>query len=148
MELTDESFSAESLQVFFKKGYNYQLTRHLVVDTGITGFLIETGYITLFKSGLMVMHAGYAWDGASWFPDFDWIIRGSCAHDGGYQLIRKGHLPMKYRAVFDTLLGKHCDEDGTIKFVANGVTMAVKKFGAAAVAKNSGNPELCTPKIS
>jgi hypothetical protein len=123
------------------------LTRNLVINTGIEGFLIEEDYITLLKSGLMIMHKGYAWDGASHFPDFDWILRGSCGHDGGYQLIRNGLLPMKYRVVFDTLLGKHCVQDGTIRFVAAGVRIAVNKFGAKAVAKNSGNPELCAPQI-
>lgn len=146
MELIDVGSLVESPKVYYKKGYAYQLTRNLVVETGIKGFLLETPYVTLFKSGLMVLHRGYAWDGASSFPDFDWIIRGSCAHDGGYQLIRLGLLPMKYRAVFDTLLGKHCAQDGAIKFVAAGVRIAVERFGARAVAPGSGNPELCSPK--
>jgi len=147
MELIDIGSLMESKQIFFKKGYEYQLTRNLIVDTGITGYLIEDDYITLLKNGLMILHRGYAWDGASCFPDFDWIIRGSCGHDGGYQLIRRGLLPMRYRVVFDALLGKHCVQDGTIKFVAAGVRIAVNRFGARAVAINSGNPELCAPKI-
>jgi hypothetical protein len=137
----------ESEQVFFKKGYKYQLTRQLVVDTGILNYSAGNDYITLFKNGLMVLHRGYAWDGASSFPDFDWIIRGSCGHDGGYQLLREGLLPLKFRVVFDNLLGRHCVQDGSIRWVAKGVTIAVKRYGEKAVLTNSGNPELALPKI-
>ena len=142
------SYSAESEQVFYKEGYHYQLVQPLVIATGITGFHIETDYVTLFRDGLMVLHKGYAWDGASNFPDFSWIMRGSCGHDGGYQLIRLGLLPTKYKVVFDALLGKHCVQDGAFTVVARGVTIAVERFGGAHVGPTSIKPVLCYPKIS
>lgn len=141
------AYKVESEQVFYKEGYQYQLTKDLVVETGITGFSIETDFIVLTPSGLMILLKGYAWDGASSFPDFEWIIRGSCAHDGGYQLIRLGLLPKKYKVVFDTLLGVHCVKDGAISFVASGVTKAVKVFGGNHVGPKSIRPVLCAPKI-
>lgn len=133
-------------QVFYKKGYVYQLSRDLVVDTGLLGYDITTPYIRLLPNGIMVLAKGYAWDGATCFPDFDWIIYGSCAHDAGYQLIRLGLIPKHCKEHFDELLGDNCYRDGAYGFVADGVETAVKKFGGKATQADSERKELCSPK--
>lgn len=133
-------------QVFYKKGYVYQLSRDLVVDTGLKGYDIATPYVRLLPNGIMIMAKGYAWNGASCFPDFEWIIYGSCAHDAGYQLIRLGLLPKSCKEHFDELLGDHCYRDGAFSIVAGAVEAGVKKFGGSSTEPGSEPPELCSPK--
>ena len=96
-------------KVSFKTGdYRYQLTERVFVQTSIgLDEDIITEYVSLLKNGLMILEAGYAWNG----PNFPAIhtersIIASLPHDGGYQLISLGLLPEKYRINLDWLLGE------------------------------------------
>ena len=96
-------------KVSFKTGnYKYQLTERVFVQTSIRlSEDIITPYVSLLKNGLMILEAGYAWNG----PNFPAIhtersIIASLPHDGGYQLISLGLLLEKYRINLDWLLGE------------------------------------------
>src|SRR5690349_1262667 len=96
-------------KVSFKSGnYKYQLTERVFVQTSIRlDEDIITPYVSLLKNGLMILEAGYAWNG----PNFPAIhtkrsIIASLPHDGGYQLIALGLLPEKFRIHLDWLLGE------------------------------------------
>lgn len=38
---------------------------------------------------------GYEWDGATYFPDFKWVLRASLVHDALCQLLKDGHWTIK-----------------------------------------------------
>jgi len=135
-----------SEQVFYKEGYKFQLTRPLVAYTGIyLGEEVKTDYFTMTADGYVILVKGYAWNGASCFPDFDWIIRGSAIHDAGYQALRLGLIPRRYKVVFDSILGINCIEDRAIKIVAKAVHSAVVIFGVNALRASSEPLELAAP---
>lgn len=96
-------------KVNFRTGnYRYQLTERVFVQTSIRPDEdIITEYVSLLKSGLMILEKGYAWNG----PNFPAVhtersIIASLPHDGGYQLIELGLLNMMFRINLDWLLGE------------------------------------------
>lgn len=118
--------------------WKYLLLEEWGYQTNITGFYIETKYVTLYKNGWIVFKAGYAWDGASG-PTWDTLScrRGALVHDGLYQLGRTGKLPYEYKAVADQLLHDLCVKDGMLKFRAWYWKKGVEWFG-----DNSYKPEV------
>ena len=58
----------------------------------LTGYSIFTDYIILDIQGNLVIKKGYAWDGATLFPDLEVVKRGSLVHDALCQLLRSGLL--------------------------------------------------------
>lgn len=90
------------MAVYFREGYKYQLAvrwvHTLTRDLGI----IESANFGVFGCdapsdeapyGRIWAEVHYAWDGASWFPDFNWILEGSLGHDVMCQLIEEGAIP-------------------------------------------------------
>lgn len=89
----------------YKSGYKHQLTDCYSCETGIHGVEAKVpGYLKLWKDGVLWINRGYAWDGASGFPDVKGIMRGSLVHDSIYQLIRMGQLSSIHRRRADALL--------------------------------------------
>lgn len=39
---------------------------------------------------MLAIRDGYAWNGANYFPDFEWVLRASMVHDALCQLLDKG----------------------------------------------------------
>lgn len=60
-----------------------------------------TPYFTLTTRGWLLIRDIYAWDGATKFPDFDWIKTPSCIHDVLHQLIADGVLPESENDLID-----------------------------------------------
>ncbi len=113
-----------------KTHWKYELPNNCVVETGI--FFeeeIKTSYCVLYPDGLFNIYKGYAWNGASG-PTFDTknSMRGSCAHDALYQLMREGLLNIGNRNDADQLLYTLCVEDGMSKLRAGYWYWAVKNF--------------------
>ena len=131
--------------IYYKKGFKYQSTRERRIQTHILGYEIETDYCKLDKSGLLIVFPKYAWDGASKFPDFKWIMLGAFFHDVGYQMIREGVIPRETKMLWDGLLGRCCIDSGAYVWVARSVVKAVGKFGKAAAHPNNRRRELCAP---
>ena len=106
--------------------YKYQLMEDytIVVVLGTHKFTdVFSRFIYLTRTnereGLLGIHKGYAWDGASG-PTWDTKTshRGSLVHDALYQLMRESHLPPGYREYADDLLREILLEDGMNKFRA------------------------------
>ena len=81
-----------------KYKYVLQGNNTLILDDKFAlGCNIETPYILLNKSGLLVIKKGYAWDGLTLFPDFPKALRASLVHDALIQLCDEGHLGNGFR---------------------------------------------------
>lgn len=125
----------------YKAGYKYQLVEDYWVQTPVRWRdVIDTDYIRLMPDGWLLIRKGYAWDGATFFPDFDWIVRGSLIHDALYQLIRERRLPVETKEIADRLLAECCKEDRAWSWQAGMVALGVERFGDFGV-----KPENCRP---
>lgn len=116
----------------YKGGYRYQLQHNYFSHLKITPTKdIITPYVRLYKTGLLIVTAGYAWDGPSG-PTLHTksFMRGSLEHDALYQLMRLGLLPPSYRKAADQRLRQVCLEDGMWPIRAAWVYQAVRTFGA------------------
>lgn len=116
----------------YREGYKYQLAEDYKVKTQVItgGGNIRSDFITLYGDGVIVIKAGYAWDGPSG-PTFDSkdFMRGSLVHDAFYQLIREGLLDPIWRDLADLTLRQFCIEDGMSRFRAWYVFRGVQRFG-------------------
>jgi len=52
----------------------------------------------------LVAHEGCGWDGATWFPDFGWIMQASLGHDILHWLIARGIIPESENDLIDAEL--------------------------------------------
>ncbi len=103
------------------RGWKYELLETEMFDLfGISEDDIETEYINYHRfTGQLYVMRRYAWDGASG-PTWDdkTNMRSSLIHDALYQLIREGHLDIKWRKRADELFREICIADGMNKFRA------------------------------
>lgn len=133
----------------YKAGYKYQLVECYSAQTPVRWRdVIDTDYIRLMPDGWLLIRKGYAWDGATFFPDFDWIVRGSLIHDALYQLIRERRLPVETKEVADYFLAECCKEDQAWNWQAGIVEVGVKRFGDFGVRPENCRPVLIAPRIS
>lgn len=98
----------------YQDGYKYQLAEPYIVQTAIRPTQhIGHDFIILNVDGLLMVNAGYAWDGPSG-PTFDTknFMRGSLVHDALYQLMRHKLLDVGNRKNADNELRRLCREDG------------------------------------
>ena len=132
--------------IYYSSGYKYQIRRDFSVHTEIKGFDVDTGFISLTQEGVLVGKSGYAWDGASG-PTWDTknSMRGSCAHDILYQLIRLGLIPKTYKEYADKLLHDLCTEDGMWSWRADYWRWAVLTFGEDSCKPSAEPPEQVAP---
>jgi hypothetical protein len=129
----------------YKKGFKYQLAKFYRHQVRIYAYDIETEYISLKKTGMLIIKKGYAWDGPSGLTiDTKSSMRGSLVHDALYELLRKSYLPVGfgYRTVADMLLWEICVEDGMWKWRADIWLAAVQNFAGFAASKDSLKPIL------
>ena len=127
-------------KISYRAGYKYQLAEAWSYQTPIKGFDARTNHdnpwCSLSERGLLIVRAGYAWDGPSGptidTPDF---MRGSLAHDALYQLMREGALPQTCREAADKLLRDICREDGMGAIRAWYVYQGVRRYAAYAATK-------------
>ena len=98
----------------YRKGSLYQLVEDIYIETPLTvvnPWVIDTTFISLHPNGIMVIRAGYAWDGASGPTlNTDNSMVPSLFHDAAAQLMRQGLLPQEMlpsvNAHFDYMLKK------------------------------------------
>ena len=76
----------------YKSGYKYVLTETFGINIPLYHQSITTSFIVLDPKGNLVLKEGYAWDGATFFPDLEVVKRGSLVHDALCQLLRLGSL--------------------------------------------------------
>ena len=132
--------------IHYRGGYKYQLTRtyriHLPELRGVNfvGPLFDlspTGYLTVM--------VGYAWDGATAYPDRKTILRGSLVHDVLYQAMRLELLDRAHRREADKILRRICREDGMIWLEAQVVYGAVRAFAGPAAHPDHRRIEMVAP---
>ena len=96
----------------YSKGFLYQLVEDIYIETPLTvvnPWVIDTTFISLHPNGVMIIRAGYAWDGASGPTlNTDNSMVPSLFHDAAAQLMRQGLLPQEMlssvNAHFDYML--------------------------------------------
>ena len=132
--------------IAYRKGYKYQLAEPYKISIPIYNRDVTMPFVTLSRTGLLTIKAGYAWDGPSG-PAIDTLnfMRGSLVHDVLYQMIRLGHLDRGARVIADDLLKKICIQDGMSKARAWWVYWAVKTFAQRASMPSSEPPVLRAP---
>ena len=109
--------------------WKYRLTDKLEMKTSIRGISCKTEYISLWDDGRLILHKGYAWDGATCCPDVPEIMRGSAGHDALYQLISLKAIPSIMRFDADHDLYNWAKQDGMSSVTAEAVLVAVRAFG-------------------
>jgi hypothetical protein len=99
------------------KNYKYELLETYSHDVGILPPEdIITRYVSLLRTGILVVSERYAWDGPSG-PTWDTkdTLRASLVHDALYQLMSMGLIDHRqYRTRADQLLRDIMLEDGRI----------------------------------
>lgn len=134
-------------RIAYREGYHYQLWQLYSVDTGIKPEqMVDTQFISLDTTGRITISAGYAWDGPTWAVDTLNFMRGSLVHDALYQLMRAGLLSAKHRKAADSLLRKHCIEDGMSAIRAWWVYAGVRLGGDAAAHASSERRVVVAPR--
>jgi hypothetical protein len=131
----------------YRGGYKYQLsvTYSLCIDIFPTDD-ISTDFVSLTKTGILIIRNGYAWDGASG-PTVDTksSIRGSLVHDALYQLMRMQLLPQSCRGKADDILFCLCEEDGMWHWRAALWRKMVGRFAEPACRHENDNPLITAP---
>jgi hypothetical protein len=103
----------------YKSGYRYQLQEAYSVQTCVYQHCdITIEYVQLTATGLLTIKEGYAWDGATWCPDFNTVLRGSLVHDALCQLIDLHLLDEKHQQRANEELYKICLQDGMYPWLA------------------------------
>ena len=120
--------------IYIKNGkkWKYRLTKPhgISLPDAFDNLIINCPFL-IVVSGRLFIQKGYAWDGATCWPDFDSIMRGSLVHDALYQLIRLGYIDPIRRKDADKLLRQMCLEDGMMPFHAWLVYTGVRLFARA-----------------
>lgn len=133
--------------IYYKKGYKYQLTRTATLQTTFRPLQdLHTKFITLYKSGLLEIRAGYAWDGPSG-PTFDTpsFMFGSLFHDALYQLVRMGLLPSTGWRKADEVLSSVCLAAGMFKLRVKWIMAGLKLASGRAAHKRNLKKEYEAP---
>lgn len=127
-------------RIYWHPVYKYRLTenhRHVlrtpypplrspIVIAGRDG----VDYVRLDPDGVVTLHAGFCWDGATKAFDTIDFVRGSCIHDALGQPVATGLLPWwPWKGIGDRELYQVLREDGMPAWRAWYVRAAVMKFG-------------------
>lgn len=102
------------MKIHYCEGYKYQLAEPVEIQTTIIGERLIDNYFELRPDGMLLVRAGYAWDGASG-PTFDSksSMRASLVHDVFCQVMRDKRLDFdRWQDTVNALFKAHCIEDG------------------------------------
>lgn len=113
------------------KKYKYELRRHITFGLPIE-FTTTFGnqYLFVLKGGSWVqVRESYAWDGASFFPDFANCLIPSLIHDVLYQLLREGKAGNVTRSIADEIFYRACRRCGVSWITARIMWVGVRLFG-------------------
>jgi len=123
--------------MLYRDGYKYQLAAHEYFQTSFTpATKISVPRITLYPDGVMLVHEGYAWDGASGIVDRKTNLRASCGHDALYQLMRMEVLPYSEWAKADADFCRWLAEAG-----AYALTIKIDRYGLSLFKGKYARPE-------
>jgi len=114
----------------------YQLLDSYYQETPITlEEAVSIDFASLSAEGLLIVKAGYVWDGPSgkilgidFTPDNEYSMRGSLIHDALYEFMRKGKIDTEWRLTADILFKNALIEDGMSTIQARIWFLAVRRF--------------------
>ena len=111
--------------------YKYRLLVDEEISFTWRGYAHDGQYLKMTSNGLLMIKAGYMWDGPSGPTiDTESFMRASLVHDALYQLIREGVLPIKpYRKRADVILATLAKQDGMPFWRRWYVYQSVRWFG-------------------
>lgn len=105
-------------RIFYRKGYKYQLDSDYLVDLSrydraFRGYEAQLKFLEINREGLLLIRAGYAWDGCSG-PTVDdrTNMRAGLVHDALCQLFRWKRLPRALVRSCDETFRAILKEDG------------------------------------
>lgn len=118
----------------YSRGWKYKTGGAYHIETPIIGVPFDIKWCALDRYGILSLREGYAWDGATGWPDFASIIRPSAIHDAFCQAMRLGLVPHSMYRVVNQFFYEECLRSGMWKphalAVLTGVNLA-----------RSGDPE-------
>lgn len=115
----------------YKSGYKYQLESNWKwkLQNDITVFTdYENDYYGITTDGWLHAFKGCAWDGATGFPDFDWIMEASLGHDILHWLIAKGVIPESDNGLIDRELEAIIETRGRPRFLPRWMSRRLMQF--------------------
>lgn len=101
--------------------WKFQLYQDTAIQTNWYGWLVSHPYFDLRPEGLLVVRAGYAWDGASdGLPDTRATLAASLPHDVGAQMQRLGLVshPKRFKLLNDRWYRKMLLRNGAYRWWA------------------------------
>ncbi len=131
----------------YKSGYECQLVKDYIVQVNVKPDEdISFGFITLSRTGELIIKKGYAWDGATFLPDSTTVMRGSVTHDALYQLMREGKLDReRWRNQADIDLKTICMEDRMSPAYAWFIYLGLRWFGKPSTMAHNEPPVIVAP---
>lgn len=102
----------------YTKGIHYRLDKLRMIQTAITGHIVETKWFILRADGMLTAFPGYAWNGSNVVWDTKACMEASMWHDILVEMINAGRIPKSYRAYGDQLYYDVMVKDGMFKPIA------------------------------
>jgi hypothetical protein len=127
-------------QAKYKDGRHWVLDEDAVYETNIIGYRAVTDFVCLNEGGQIFLGKHYATDGITGITGYPWEkliarnwLRNNCwHHDGFYQLMRLGLLPIGLKDEVDKELRRTSIRDGAWVWQADAVYFMVSKYGSVA----------------
>lgn len=141
----------KNTQAKYRSGYKYQLAEEFVAQIDFElGHVHRNGLIITdiedvdefawVADGLIKVRKGYAWDGATCAPDWEWVMIPALVHDTLYQLIRENYLPQDRRRDVDVVFLELMVERKPRSVMPYLFYFAVRWFGKKAAMPKSARP--------
>jgi len=135
------------MTIYYRDGYRYQLAKDFRITTPIKGESLRHDYFELYKSSVLLVKKGYAWDGASG-PTIDTkdSMEPSLVHDVFCQAMRLELLSFnKWQDTVNEFFRDHCKMCGMNSFRAWYWYRAVEFADAGRPDGSDPNPILEAP---
>ncbi len=93
------------MSIVYQKDIKYQLyedSQWQLLTPMQINYSLDCGWYGVDKEAATIYaREGFAWDGATMFPDFKWILEGSLWHDVLHLLIAQGAIPVSENNAID-----------------------------------------------
>ena len=109
----------------YSNGWKYQTEEDYVVQTPLLRMPFDIKWCAMDRFGVLSLKEGYAWDGATGWPDFPSIIRPSAIHDALCQAIRLELIPHSMYREVNQFFYQECLRSGMWKAHAAAVLAGV-----------------------
>lgn len=104
-----QGFNMPDKPWYRKTSRGYRLLKDLTVHTDIfPRSFVQTQYVNLTSTGVLLIKRGWEWDGATMAFDTEDFKLPSCVHDALYYLIQSGLIDSRHRKAADDLMLRFC----------------------------------------